>query len=120
MREIGTEHRLQRQLRLFGGEPGEYWTTDFLIFAEAAAHEDVIAFDAFALDFDHRGEQADIAHVMLGAGMRAAGQMHVDGLVELHPLFEIGILAPSSSTVAQSFMIVSDSAGTVGDVINSS
>ena len=36
-----------------------------------------------------RSEQADIAHVMLGAGVRTAREVDVHGLIEFDPLLEI-------------------------------
>ena len=51
--------------------------------AAAAADHQVIALDLLvAAGIDLGREQADIADVMLGAGIRAAGQMNVDRLVE--------------------------------------
>ena len=55
--------------------------------AEAAADDDVVALDRVAVvaDRDLRADQADVADVVLGAGMMAAGQVDVDRRVEREP-----------------------------------
>ena len=53
--------------------------------AEAAADMDVIALDGVAIvrGRDLAGDQADVADIVLRAGMMAAGEMDVDRAVEL-------------------------------------
>src|SRR5205085_2789320 len=50
--------------------------------AEAAADEDVIALDLAFARGDLRAEQPDVADVVLRAGMRTAGEMDVERLVD--------------------------------------
>ena len=56
-----------------------------LILAKAAADENMIAILAAHL----RAQTADVAHVMLRAGIRAAGEVNVHRLVEFQLLFQM-------------------------------
>ena len=67
---------------MFDRDALEDLAAERFVVAEAAANEDVVAFFGFAGDFDGGAEEADVADVMLGAGVRAAGEMDVDRLIE--------------------------------------
>ncbi len=51
---------------------------DALVLVGAAADDDLVAF--LAADFD--AHQPDVADVVLSAGVRAAGDVQIDGLLE--------------------------------------
>src|SRR5205823_14782990 len=53
-----------------------------LLGAGTTANEHVVAFDYVVPGLDLGAEQADVGDVVLRAGIRAAGQMHVERLVE--------------------------------------
>ena len=89
MTQVAYQNPFQRRLELLEGNSLEHLPSDGLIPAEAATDEDVVTFDGFAGYFDFRAEQADVPHVVLRAGVRAAGQVNVDRLVKLDALFEI-------------------------------
>ena len=68
-----------RVLGKFAGDhAGEDLPADLLVLAEAAADEDMVSVQTFAREFGFGAEAADVAHVMLGAGIRATGEMNVD------------------------------------------
>src|ERR1700677_402491 len=92
MPEIGFQQTLHRYGRLIGLDVAQHFSADRPFIAEAAAEDDMIAIDgvAFFIDGDARADQADVADIMLRAGMMAAGEMDVDGLVERDP-----VLAPA-------------------------
>ena len=89
MAQVTLEHFLQGRLEVVARDALEDLPPDGLSFPKAAADEDVIAVHRFAGDFDLRAEQPDVAHVVLRAGIRAAGEVDVDRLIELEPLVEI-------------------------------
>ena len=71
--------------RVFGFDVAIKLAAERGIRAETAADKDVIALDLIAVlgHLHLAADQADIADVMLRAGMRAAGQMDIDRRVEL-------------------------------------
>src|SRR5258708_29933376 len=87
--EIGAQHRLDPiwQLRSRNRRPD--LAADAALIAGAAADIDGVALDhVLALGHAH-AEQADIADIMLRAGMRAAGEMDIERLVERQPGVEM-------------------------------
>ncbi len=80
--QVTLQHFLERRLELLKGNSLKHLATDGLVVAKAAADEYVIAFDRFAGELHLGTEQADVAQVMLGAGIRAAGQVDIDRLLE--------------------------------------
>src|SRR5262249_21665989 len=70
------------------------------VWAEAAADENVIPLDRIVVfvRLDLAGEQSDLRHKMLRAGMVAAGQMNIDRRVERNAR-----LAPDSDVVGMKF-----------------
>jgi hypothetical protein len=87
MREIGFQKFLDGLRRVFGFEVVIDLPPNIGIRAERSAGKQVIAFDGvIALTDRHfRTDQADVADVMLRAGMVAAGQMNVQRCVDGHP-----------------------------------
>ena len=73
---------LECRLQLLDGNALEDLAAEGFVFGEAAADEDVVAFFGFAGDFDARAEEADVADVVLGAGVGAASEVDVDGLIQ--------------------------------------
>ena len=68
MAQIGTQKRFHLPRRIFGTKP--------------AAHMNVVALDLIVLTgSDFGGKQADVANVVLCAGMMAARDVDVDGLI---------------------------------------
>ena len=80
------DHSFERIWHFGGEDSGEDLTAYRLVFSEAAADEDVIGFETFAAEFGSCAEAADVAHVMLGAGMGAAGDVDINRLVEIETL----------------------------------
>src|SRR5579862_3892797 len=89
MAEIGFQHALDRPRRIVGLEIVKDLAAARRVRAKAAADVDVIALDLVAvLRHLHLGaDEADVADVMLRAGIRAAGEMDVERAVELNPGF---------------------------------
>src|SRR5215210_792213 len=86
MSEVRLKQTLDALRRVFGLHVGVDQLGDGGVAAEAAADMDVIALDLIVLaDRDLGPDEADVADVMLGAGVRAAGQVDVDRLVEGEP-----------------------------------
>src|ERR1041385_8691741 len=72
--QIDLQHSLKRARQISGFDSGENLSAHGLIFPKATADEYVVAIEAFATDFDPGAEAAYITHIMLRAGIRAAGQ----------------------------------------------
>src|SRR5262245_18070990 len=87
--EKAAQHLFQERLETIEIDRVEDLPADRLVCPKTAADENVVTIHAFTAELRLRAEQADVAHVMLGAGVRAAGEMDVHGLVELDPLVEI-------------------------------
>src|SRR3977135_2775371 len=87
MREISLQQLLDRSRRVLGLEIMKDLLPDIGLRTEPAAGEQVIALDRIvALAGRHfRRDQADIADVVLRAGMVAAGQMDVERLIDIDP-----------------------------------
>ena len=77
----------QGGLELLDGKAVKNLAADGFLVAEAASDEDVVTFAGFTGDFHLGSQEADIANVMLGAGMGTAGEVDIDGLVEIDFLF---------------------------------
>src|SRR5207248_6975323 len=87
--EVGPQHPLDDGRRLVGRDGAEDLAAEVLVGPVAAADEDVVAFDRLVAGLDLGAEQADVAEVVLGAGVRAAGQVDVDGLIQLDPALDV-------------------------------
>src|SRR5580704_1477033 len=87
--QIGLEHALDRLRRIIGFDVVKNLAAAGGVGAKTAADVDVIALDLIAvLGHLHLGaNEADVADVMLRAGIRAAGEMDVERAVELHAGF---------------------------------
>ena len=99
MGEIGLQQPLDRLRRVLGLEVVIDLLPDIGVRAEAAAGEQMIALDRVVVLADRhlRRDQADIADVMLRAGMVAAGEMDVERRVDvdarLAPVADLGRMA---------------------------
>src|SRR6202040_3363517 len=85
MMQIGPEHALDCCRRIFRLDVMVDFAPDARVGTKAAADVNVIAFDRIAL-LRHRypgAKQADVADIMLRAGIGAAGEMDVHRRVEL-------------------------------------
>ena len=87
--QISRQHFFQRRLQLLKRDAAENLPAHGLVVTEAAADADVIAFQRLAGDFHLRAEQPDVAHVMLRAGIWAAGQMDVERLIEFELFLQV-------------------------------
>ena len=87
MGEIGFQQLLDRLRRVLGLEVVIDLLPDIGMRTEAAAGEQMIALDGVVLLADRHlgGDQADIADVVLRAGMVAAGEMDVERRVDVDP-----------------------------------
>ena len=87
--QVAAEHFLDERGQALEGDAGEDLPAHGLVCAKAAADENVVAVLALARDFRLRAEQADVAHVVLRAGVRAAGDVDVHRPVEMDALVEV-------------------------------
>src|SRR5437763_8378912 len=75
---------------LVGGNRMGDFAAELSLGTAAAANHDVIALDLLFLAYVHLGgEQADIADIVLSAGIGAAGQVNIDRLVERQACIEM-------------------------------
>ena len=84
--EIDKQDPFDEGLQLFKRNCLENLATHRLSFSEATADTDVVSFASVAR-FDP--EQADVANIVLGAGVGASGKMNVHGHIQLKTMFEI-------------------------------
>ena len=87
--QIDLQHMLQQRGQFVKGDTSKNFTGDCLFFSETATEDHVVTFDRIAALIHLRPEQADVAHVVLGARIRATGQMNVNRLIELQFLFQM-------------------------------
>ncbi len=91
MREIGAQHPRNHARRIFSPHVLIKFASDRAVFSITAARKDVIALDSVAIvvDRDARAKKANVADVMLRAGMMTAGEMDIDRRVERRRSFAI-------------------------------
>src|SRR5690348_14523377 len=91
MGEIGCEQRLDRSGAALCFDIGPQFAREPRIRTRAAADENMKTFDRIlVLAARHlAGDHADIADIMLRAGMMAARQMDVDGRLEHEPRLDM-------------------------------
>src|ERR1041385_1773979 len=89
MAQKPSQHFVNGWLKLFERNPLEDLTPDRLVFSKTAANKHVISFEGFASDFYFRAEQPDVAHIMLGAGVRATGEVNVHRSIQLNAFVQI-------------------------------
>ena|SRR5205823_5677485 len=87
--EIDLKNVLQQPGQFVKGDTMKNLARDGLFFSETATENHVVTFDRITALLYLRPKQADIAHVMLSAGIRAAGQMNVNWLIELQFLLQM-------------------------------
>src|SRR3984957_20529839 len=89
VREIGFENARDGARRLVGDDVAIKLAAERRVRAEAAADKDVITLERIVVfvDLDLAGEQPDLGHEMLRAGMMTAGQMNIDRRVEWNARF---------------------------------
>src|SRR6202047_153050 len=87
MPEIGLEPPFDSRRRFLCFHVAQNLAPDRGRDARAPAGDDVIAVHriAFLVDANPRGDEPDVADVMLRAGMMAAGQVDIDRLIESYP-----------------------------------
>src|SRR5215213_8036057 len=87
VRQIGPQQRLDAGGTILRSNALPQLAADPGVLGEPAADDDVVALDRVAVVADRylRTDQADVADVVLGAGMMAAGQVDVDRHVEREP-----------------------------------
>src|SRR5579871_304798 len=83
--EVGPQHPLDDGRRLIGRNGAEDLAAQMLVRPVAAADEDVVALDRVLAGLDLRAEQAHVAEVVLGTGVRTTSQVDVDRLIQLDP-----------------------------------
>src|SRR6478736_4598117 len=87
--EIRAQHLLDHAGQFLRRDTGEDLPPDCLVLREAATDEEVIRILALAVDLGLRAETADVAHVMLRAGVRTTGDMDVHRLIEFQLLLQL-------------------------------
>ena len=96
MREIGFQQPLDRFRRVFRLEIVIDLLPDIGVRTKAAASEQMIALDRVDIlaDIHFRGDQSDIADVVLSTGMMAAGDVDVERRIDidarLAPVADLG------------------------------
>src|SRR3974390_1165552 len=87
--EIGFEHPFDCRRRIVGLDVAVYFAAALRLRTEAAADMDVIGLGLIFLvgALGLGAEEPDIADVMLRAGIRAAGEMNVERMIERHTAF---------------------------------
>ena len=87
---VGFEEGFDKRRNIAEGDAFIDFASDGLGVIDSSAEDDVVAFHFFAgLQFYGGAHEADVANVMLGAGVVATGEVNVDGLVEIDFGFEI-------------------------------
>src|SRR3954471_2836132 len=91
VRQIGPQQRLDAGGTILRSNALPQLAADPGVLGEPAADDDVVALDRVAAvaDRDLGADQADVADVVLGAGMMAAGQVDVDRHVEIEPRLDV-------------------------------
>src|SRR5882672_10374204 len=87
--EICLEHALQECRKFVERNAGENLSADARVRATATAENDVVTFHRFATEIDLHTLQSDVADVVLRAGIGAAGEMDVEGMIEVNVLVEM-------------------------------
>src|SRR5262245_10725406 len=82
--QIDLEDALKQRGNLGEGQSFEDIFADGSLGSGAAAKDDIVAFDGLAIDGDLDALEANIAYIMLGARMRAAGEVDIEGLIDGH------------------------------------
>src|SRR5271157_2461780 len=82
-REIDLQHVLKQSGQLIKCHTSKNLVGDSLFFSKTATEDHVVTFDCVATLIHLCPKQADVAHVVLGARIRATGQMDVNRLIEL-------------------------------------
>src|ERR1700730_10111098 len=102
VRKIGFENAGDRARRLGGDDVAIKLAAERRVRAETAADKDVITLEWIVVfvDLDLAGEQPDLGHEMLRAGMMTAGQMNIDRRVERN-----ASLAPARDLLGVAFGI---------------
>ena len=80
MAQITAQHLFEGWFQALEGHAAEQFAAHGLVLAEAAADVNVVAF-AF-VGADPGAQQADVAHVVLRAGVGASGEMDIDRQIE--------------------------------------
>src|SRR5687768_2339720 len=89
MLEISAQHPLDERRSSLGGDACIDLPPDVLPGAISAADENVKTLDQIVAALDARPQQSDVADEVLGTRVSAAGQMNVDGLIEIDAGVEI-------------------------------
>src|SRR4051812_28629002 len=82
---VNAENFFDERWDFLRGDAFEHLTGDALLGAHSAAHDDVITLAAIG---EFRTDETDVAAVVLGARMRAAGEMKVNRRGEVHAIAE--------------------------------
>src|SRR5262245_39764516 len=89
MIEVSAQHFLEEGWDFRERHVAPHFAADAAPVAIASTHENVVALDHVVPSRDLRTEKADISNIVLGAGVRAAGQVDVDRLIELEPSLKV-------------------------------
>src|SRR6187401_3547207 len=89
MPQVAAQYFLDQRCEFVVGDRVEDLSSDRLVFAESTTEEDVITVQRLARALGLGTEQANVTHVVLGAGIRATGEVNVHRAIELHTLVEI-------------------------------
>ena len=82
MAQVSLQKFFQSRLEFVKRNATENLASDGLIWSKSAPDKDMIPFERFSGDFDFCPEQANVAHVMLRAGIGAASQVNIERLIE--------------------------------------
>ena len=84
--EIDLEYAFEQHRKFAERNTREDLPANARVRAAAAAENNIVSFHRFAADIDLNALQADITDVVLRTGIRAAGDMDVDRMIELDAL----------------------------------
>src|SRR6266567_2849868 len=87
--EIRLEHAFQQHGKFVERNAGENLFADARVRATATAENDVVTFHRFAAEIDLHALQSDVADVVLRAGIGAAGEVDVEGMIEVNAFVEM-------------------------------
>src|SRR5580765_4620118 len=83
--QVPLQHLLERLRQFHYRHAAENLPADRLVPTETSTDKNMITF----LTLDLHAQQPDITHVMLGAGVRTAGQVDIEGRIEREFFLEI-------------------------------
>jgi hypothetical protein len=86
--QVGSQHPFEQAGKFLGADRRKNLAADSLLLPKTPSDEHVICLDTLSGQSGFRAQTADVAHVMLSAGVRTTGKMNVHRLVKLDSLLQ--------------------------------